>query len=324
MDRNWLIRTAQNQILGPVSKEKLIEFVNKNVLGPTDEISSGNGYWFSLKEKDLMDRYLFGDVPQSYNPISESKTVLARKASGDKTSSLNVAPPNVKEERRAIDKNKQAIPNPEDLEFPDFSDLSDLKLPKSDDLEFPEIESSTEHTLVLDLKKAPINGVIVESKEDVVLPQSEDLEFPTNELENVDANRPDITSTKIDPSLDLNLDVEYTRTVAIKPEQAKEILNIEKPKSQPVVKNQKGEKKIQLHERKKLADKPAIVDKKSSKGVQSKRDPKREQVYNKLKEDKPIDKKRSDNYLFIILFLILAILGSLFYYFKEILNKPFI
>ena len=48
MERNWLIRTTQNQILGPVAKAKLLEFLQKGALGLNDEVSSGNGYWFSL------------------------------------------------------------------------------------------------------------------------------------------------------------------------------------------------------------------------------------------------------------------------------------
>ena len=70
MERNWLIRTHQKQILGPVGKTKVIEFLQKGALGLNDEVTCGNGYWFWLKEKDLVDKYLYGDVPQSYNPIS--------------------------------------------------------------------------------------------------------------------------------------------------------------------------------------------------------------------------------------------------------------
>ena len=50
--------------------------------------------WFWLKEKDLVDKYLYGDVPQSYNPISESKSVLSKRENPDKTMSLNATPAN--------------------------------------------------------------------------------------------------------------------------------------------------------------------------------------------------------------------------------------
>jgi len=68
-ERNWLIRTTQNQILGPVAKAKVIEFMEKGALGLNDEVTSGNGFWFSLKEKDLVDKFLYGDIPQGYNPF---------------------------------------------------------------------------------------------------------------------------------------------------------------------------------------------------------------------------------------------------------------
>src|SRR5690349_5462118 len=94
MDRNWLIRTSQNQILGPVAKQKLLEFIQKGALGMMDEVTSGNGYWFSLKEKELVEKYLHGDLPQGYNPISESRSVVSRKDNPDKTTSINTAPVN--------------------------------------------------------------------------------------------------------------------------------------------------------------------------------------------------------------------------------------
>lgn len=76
MDRNWLIRTKSNHILGPVSKEKVVElFKNKTIKGD-DEICSGNGYWFFIREEELINRFLLGNEPQGFNPISEAKDVL--------------------------------------------------------------------------------------------------------------------------------------------------------------------------------------------------------------------------------------------------------
>lgn len=76
MEKNWLIRTKSNHILGPVSKEKVLELYRNGTIKPDDEICSGNGFWFYLRETELVDKYLLGDAVQSFNPISEAKDVL--------------------------------------------------------------------------------------------------------------------------------------------------------------------------------------------------------------------------------------------------------
>ena len=79
MGKNWLIRTKSNHILGPISKEKVIELYQNGSIKADDEICSGNGYWFFIREIDLVNRYLLGSVPQSFNPISEAKDILTSK-----------------------------------------------------------------------------------------------------------------------------------------------------------------------------------------------------------------------------------------------------
>lgn len=76
MQKNWLIRTKSNHILGPVSKEKVLELYHNGSIRQEDEICSGNGYWFYLREKEQVDRYLLGSQRQSFNPISEARDVL--------------------------------------------------------------------------------------------------------------------------------------------------------------------------------------------------------------------------------------------------------
>ena len=124
MERNWLIRTHHKQILGPVSKQKLLEFIQKGSVGVTDEVTSGNGYWFSLKEKDLVEKYLYGDIPQSFNPVSESKSVLIFRKNKDKTTSLNSAPPNNRITDKGIGE-RVTLPAAEDLEYPDMAQVTD-------------------------------------------------------------------------------------------------------------------------------------------------------------------------------------------------------
>lgn len=252
MERNWLIRTAQNQILGPVAKQKLLEFIQKGALGMMDEVTSGNGYWFSLKEKELVEKYLHGDLPQGYNPISESRSVLSRKDNPDKTTSINSAPVNnnvtqiIKLDLVGLN---AATPKAGDLELPNVAAvkkttapaLEDTKLPNQDDLEFPDIDliSSSVNASFKngdqDLKAAltsakipmPIpkpshvqkETLVATSTEDIVLPADDDLAFP--DMDDVK------TSTKIDKDHKIDLSHQYTRTVALDLEQAAEILPLE-------------------------------------------------------------------------------------------------
>lgn len=207
MDKNWLIRTSQNQILGPVAKAKLLEFIQKGALGMTDEVTSGNGYWFSLKEKELVDKYLHGDVPQGYNPISEAKTVATIRDNPDKTTSINTAPANKTKVLKASAKEAVVTPKIDDLEFPDITqvrsmpslaelkgevvaEVFDTKLPDADDLEFPDLD------MILSIKAQPLGEVkpnielktkattmkaevtLLEPDEEAILPPEDDLEFP--------------------------------------------------------------------------------------------------------------------------------------------------
>lgn len=245
MERNWLIRTSQNQILGPVAKEKLLEFIQKGALGLTDEVTSGNGYWFALKEKDLVEKYLYGDIPQSYNPISESKSVLSKRENPEKTTSINSAPAN----RAPLAKEnvtQGVVPKNDDLELPDITVVrtaaslkatpdEDLKLPDSDDLEFPDvakISSAVSETFKNESIKAsqPTSPAPVQqTKPEVATPKFEPLTtsdekvlFPAdNDLAFPDMN--DFTSPKVDKGK-VDLSHNYTRTVALDVDQASEAL----------------------------------------------------------------------------------------------------
>lgn len=76
MDKNWLIRTKSNHILGPISKEKVLELFHNGSIKPDDEVASGNGFWFYIREDDMVAKYLLGNEHQGFNPISEAKDVL--------------------------------------------------------------------------------------------------------------------------------------------------------------------------------------------------------------------------------------------------------
>lgn len=83
MEKNWLIRTKSNHILGPVSKDKVLELYANNSIKADDEICSGNGFWFFIREDDMVDLYLKGNKAQGFNPISEAKDILTHSESSN-------------------------------------------------------------------------------------------------------------------------------------------------------------------------------------------------------------------------------------------------
>lgn len=169
-EKNWLIRTSNFQILGPVSKAKVLDFVNKGSLREDDELSSGNGYWFSIKEKDLLEKYIFGDLLQSFNPISEAPSILTLNESPEHTATHNkiIAP--------------QAIVPKADIEIGD-------SLPAADDLEYPDMEAPSAEIKLDNLDTVPVaRGA---SKHEQSTPELNDLtdgELP----DDIDLEYPDI------------------------------------------------------------------------------------------------------------------------------------
>jgi hypothetical protein len=99
MEKNWLIRTQNNQLLGPVSIKKIRELIEKGSLKSEDEISCGNGYWFFIREEDLISKYVNSEIPQGFNPVCEADSVLTVKALENSENAF--------------------IPDEDDLEYPD-------------------------------------------------------------------------------------------------------------------------------------------------------------------------------------------------------------
>lgn len=75
-ERSWLIRTQSKKILGPVNKAKVIELIEQSALGEDDEVAQGNGHWFWLREKNFVDRYLYGNELAPPDPTSDVESVL--------------------------------------------------------------------------------------------------------------------------------------------------------------------------------------------------------------------------------------------------------
>lgn len=138
MEKNWLIRTKNNHILGPVSKAKIQELVGNGSVKGDDELCSGNGYWFYIKEKDLLDKFVYGDEGQGFNPISEAPTVLA--ASKD---SLDQAQEIIEESSHV---ENTMVLNLNDLDLTDVEESNDKpQLPKEE----PTIDVSEEVSTTL-------------------------------------------------------------------------------------------------------------------------------------------------------------------------------
>ena len=107
MIKSWLIRTKNNHILGPVSKEKIQQLIGNGSIKGDDEICSGNGYWFFVRENELVQKYVFGDIVQDFNPVQESMPVLTQISSNDRREA-----PSNKSEDGAV------LPSESDLMYP--------------------------------------------------------------------------------------------------------------------------------------------------------------------------------------------------------------
>ena len=200
-EKLWLIRTSKKQILGPVSRDKVIELIEKGALVDKDEITRGNGYWFQLREKDLLDKYLYGDIVQEFNPISEAPDILTapgamKEGTGtiDKIPGLEKSKPTPASAAPVAIDDETLIPGGDDLEYPDMGTTSsenpsgedEVKIPDSDDLDYPDLDiSRPDITMVVAAPKAPTPPVVEDQTtvltvdgEEVHIPSSDDLEYP--------------------------------------------------------------------------------------------------------------------------------------------------
>ncbi len=255
MDKNWLIRTTQNKILGPISKEKLIEFIEKGSLTQSDEVCSGNGYWFYLHEQDLVDLHIVGNTPQGYNPISEGKTVLARKrrtedksqAECDATtnstmvigrdilSQLATTPDDdadepIQAKNSEQEKKNQVLPNESDLEFPDLGDEFELPSIEMDDTFSDEQSLSAASTSLIDAHRDDSSLKPADASEEDQfqgkLPPADDLEFPETENSATEFDAPPPHEMTLTPAsekkkLKLNEDLPQSSLVTHRPNRLK-------------------------------------------------------------------------------------------------------
>lgn len=60
---DWLVRTAENRLIGPISEAQLRERILAGEFRLEDEICRANDYWISLHERDEVRSRLGIDVP---------------------------------------------------------------------------------------------------------------------------------------------------------------------------------------------------------------------------------------------------------------------
>ena len=106
-----------DRIFGPVSKEKVIELYQDGAIADEDEVCAGNGYWFFIREQELLQRYLLGEEEQPFNPLSEAKVTQPSPSPGPAELELEQKPeaePEVTEFPKAV----EPEPKPHKGEWP--------------------------------------------------------------------------------------------------------------------------------------------------------------------------------------------------------------
>ncbi len=346
-EKNWLIRTKNKQILGPATKQKVIDLIEKGSLTSEDEISCGNGYWFWIRERDLIDKYLYGDLPQSFNPITEAEDVLTAKNTPDGITASVTESPAPKQVREEPSPSDNIIPSDDDLLYPDeadldYPDMGDIGNSSSEPVleahndahadiqtEEPiasshataEVEVNFDQNSTVEVEVPSPSGAIhqetsdelqayTEDGENFLYPSEADLEYPeTLEVAKEEEAEPeDVTDPNVEiPDLEAN---------EIEMAPAEEVQLHPAPENEPV----------EAQESEPESEQEPVVKAKSSETTGRHALPKGKSKKKKTKKKKRklvTERKGNDRYLFIIVFLIVAAIGVVFYYYKEVLNKPF-
>lgn len=68
----WLVRTAFNEVIGPMSRDALLAQIRDGKLGLQDEVCKANSYWIYLDEADEVKRQLGIDMPRSIENQEDS------------------------------------------------------------------------------------------------------------------------------------------------------------------------------------------------------------------------------------------------------------
>ncbi len=361
-EKNWLIRTQQKQLLGPVAKDKIVEFIEKGSLTSEDEISSGNGYWFWIKEKDLVEKYVYGDMPQTFNPISEAIDVITAhsSAAGD-TASYNRSPaqPPIAEKKEVVEEAKEAPSidlgedevSGEEIELAeeelDAAQGDETLLPSNDDLEFPDMDNikidDIPEKIEVNVDFTPgesnafideVNDQVIEDTEadaaveaEGILPDASDLEFPSmpagTEGE-LEAETETETETEVEFEIEVDEELEQKLD---SPVEAQEDTELEENMTfETLQKNEEpsSEAREEFKDFSAPAQTVERVDLRAPEAIsgEDKTAPKRKKRKKKRRRRVVHTPERNDRYLIYVAFLIIIIIGSVYFYYKKVLNKP--
>jgi len=204
MEKSWLIRTTKHQILGPVSKQKVLDLIQKGMIADGDELASGNGFWFYFREREMVKQYILGDVEQPFDPISDVASVLHADQRAKTEKGLELDSDAEKDGTVCIPRNQVLaetddanLPSRDDLEYPDetivrkvvvkdapvFNDDDD----SYEDIEYQNASEDTDQNSESAGEKTSPSLILKisddDEKADGILPVDQDLEYPSIEVE---------------------------------------------------------------------------------------------------------------------------------------------
>ena len=67
----WMARKESGELIGPISKSEMIQLLQSGDLTQNDSCCSGNGYWIFIREKDLLEKFIYSDEIQGFEYDSE-------------------------------------------------------------------------------------------------------------------------------------------------------------------------------------------------------------------------------------------------------------
>lgn len=176
MEKNWLIRTHRNQILGPVSREKVLDLLAKGSLKSNDEICSGNGFWFKIKEANLLQKYIHQLEKQSFDPISEVGDHIEADITQVGQIDLSQLKQSIPEATLRDDEG--LLPQGGDLEYPDLGSVQFAEENQATSTG-PALDDEDHHSAPSDLRYEEPEET--KGTGEFVYPGSDELEYPSDD-----------------------------------------------------------------------------------------------------------------------------------------------